>query len=49
MQNALKSNEQQSIWVHKTFKIEIQKGGPNNSDFQTFSPTFQDSTKSTRE
>ena len=32
MQNALKSNEQQSIWVHKTFKIEIQKGGPNNSD-----------------
>ena len=33
MQNALKSNECQKIWVHKTFKIEIQKGGPNNSDF----------------
>ena len=33
MQNALKSNEWRWIWVHKTFKIEIQKGGPNNSDF----------------
>ena len=33
MQNALKSNEWQRIWVCKTFKIEIQKGGPNNSDF----------------
>ena len=27
MQNAMKSNDE------KTFKIEIQKGGPNNSDF----------------
>ena len=33
MQNALKSNEWRRIWVCKTFKIEIQKGGPNNSDF----------------
>ena len=33
MQNVLKSNEWQWIWVHKTFKIEIQNGGPNNSDF----------------
>ena len=33
MQNALKSNEWQKIWDPKTFKIEIQKGGPNNSDF----------------
>ena len=33
MQNALKSNEWRRILVHKTFKIEIQKGGPNNSDF----------------
>ena len=61
MQNALKSNEQQSIWVHKTFKIEIQKGGPNNSDFlQNWFPPeirsplfnlqkFQDSEKSTPE
>ena len=32
MQNALKSNEWRWIWVYKTFKIEIQKGGPNNSD-----------------
>ena len=33
IQNGLKSNEWQRIWVHKTFKIEIKKGGPNNSDF----------------
>ena len=33
MQNALKSNESQGIWVNKTLKIELQKGGPNNSDF----------------
>ena len=51
----------QSIWVHKTFKIEIQKGGPNNSDFlkncfrpeirsTLFNlPIFQKSDKSTPE
>ena len=33
MQNALRSNESQGIWVHKTFKIEIQEGGPSNLDF----------------
>ena len=33
MQNTLKSNEGRRIWVWRTFKIEIQKGGPNNSDF----------------
>ena len=32
MQKWLKSNEWRSIWVHRAFKIEIQKGGPNNSD-----------------
>ena len=32
MHNELKSNEWRRIWVHRTFKIEIQKGGPNNSD-----------------
>ena len=32
MQNALKSNEWQRNIVHKTFKIETQKGGPYNSD-----------------
>ena len=32
MQNTLKCNECQRIWVYKTFKIEIQKGRPNNSD-----------------
>ena len=26
MQNTLKCNEQQRVWVWKTFKIEIQKG-----------------------
>ena len=33
MTNSLKSNEWRRSCVHKTFKIEIQKGGPNNSDF----------------
>ena len=33
MQNAMKSNKWEWISVYKTFKIEIQKGGPNNSDF----------------
>ena len=32
MQNALNSNESRWIWLHKNFKIQIQKGGPNNSD-----------------
>ena len=32
MQNGQKSKEWQRIWVHRTFKIEIQKRGPNNSD-----------------
>ena len=32
MQNGVKSNEWRRIWVWKTFKIEIQKGGPNNYD-----------------
>ena len=32
MQKSVKSNERQRIWVNRTFKIEIQKGGPNNSD-----------------
>ena len=32
MQNALTSNEWQKICILKTFKIEIQNGGPNNSD-----------------
>ena len=27
MENALKSNEWQKIWLYKAFKIEIQKGG----------------------
>ena len=61
MQNALKSNEWRKIWVRKTFKIKIQKGGRNNSDFlqNWFSPEirsslfnlkkFQDSEKSTIE
>ena len=29
MQNTLRSNQ----LIHKTFKIDIQKKGPNNSDF----------------
>ena len=33
MQNALGFNEWRWIWVHKTFKIEIQKGGQNKEDF----------------
>ena len=33
MKNALKYNEWRWIWVYKTFKIEIQKGGPKNLDF----------------
>ena len=61
MQNALKSNEWRWIWVYKTFKIQIQKGGPNNSDFlQNWFPPeirsplfnlwkFQNSEKSTPE
>ena len=60
MQNLLKSNEGRWIWVYKTFQIQIQKGGPNNSDFQENwfpeirSPLFnlekfQDSEKSTPE
>ena len=32
MQNALNSNESRWIWLHKNFKIQIQKGGLNNSD-----------------
>ena len=61
MHNGLKSNEWRRIWVHRTFKIEIQKGGPNNSDIlQNWFPPeissplfnlykFQDSSKSTPE
>ena len=61
MQNALKSNEWWWSWVYKTFKIKIQKGGPNNSSFlQTSFPPesrsplfdwkiFQDSEKITIE
>ena len=61
MQNALKSNKWRRIWVRKTFKIETEKGGPNNSDFveNWFPPEirypffnlykFQDSEKSTPE
>ena len=32
MENIFKSNEWRRIWVYKTFNIEIQKKGPNNSD-----------------
>ena len=61
MQNALKSKAWWWIWVHKTFKTEIHKGGPNNSDFlknshppEVMSPLFnlykfQDSEKITPE
>ena len=31
MQNAWKSNEWRKIWALKTFKIETQKVGPNDS------------------
>ena len=59
MQNALKSNEWRWIWVCETLTIQIQNGGPNNSDFlQNWFPPeirsplfnlykFQDSEKST--
>ena len=33
MQNALKSNVWQRIWVFENFKIEIWKGGLNNPEF----------------
>ena len=33
MQNAFKSNEWQRLYDLKTFKIEIQKRRPNNSEF----------------
>ena len=33
MQNALKYNEGQWIYINKTFKIQIQKGRPNNLAF----------------
>ena len=61
MQNALKSSEWRRIWPYKTFKIQIQKEGPNNSDFlQNWFPPeirsplfnlqkFQDSEKSSTE
>ena len=61
MQNALKSNEWQWIWVHNNFNIQIQKEGPNNWDFlQNWFPPeirsprfnlmkFQDSDQSTYE
>ena len=32
MHNILICNEWRRIWVHRTSKIEIQRGGPNNSD-----------------
>ena len=59
MKNGLKSNQWRKIWVHRTLHIEIQKGGPNNSDIlQSWFPPeissplfnsskFQDSSKST--
>ena len=59
MQNALRSNEWRWIWVHKTFKISLENGGPHNSHFlQNWFPTenrsplfnfyvFQDSEKNT--
>ena len=31
MQNALKSNESSRIWFLQILKIEIQKGGQNNT------------------
>ena len=33
MQNALESNEWERILVYKTFKIQIEQEGANNSDF----------------
>ena len=59
MQKWLESNGWRSIWVHRSVKIEIQKGEPNNSDIlqMWFPPEirfplftlqkFQDSEKST--
>ena len=41
MQNALKSNEWQRIRVNKIFKIELQKGGPNNRGKSTPDPRNQ--------
>ena len=39
MQRGLKYNEQRRIWVDRTFKIETQTEGPNNSDIlQTLFP-----------
>ena len=39
MQNALKSQERQIIWIVKAFEIEIQKVGANNSAvLQNFFP-----------
>ena len=32
MPNGVKSNEWRRIWVWETYKIEIKKWGPNNSD-----------------
>ena len=61
MHTTLKCDEWRWISVHKTFKTEIQKGEPNNSDFlenwfplEIMSPlfnlwTFQDSEKSSPE
>ena len=61
IQNVFKTNQWQLIWVHQTFKIQRQKGGPNNSDFlenwfppDIMSPLFylykfQDSAKCTPE
>ena len=61
MQNVLKSDELRRIWVHRTFQIEIQKSGRNNSAIlQNWFPPeirspvfdfkkFQDSGKSTTE
>ena len=33
MENPLKYNGQERVFVYKTFKIKIQKRGLNNSDF----------------
>ena len=42
MQNALESKDWEGIWVHRTFKIEIQKGRPNHWDIlQNRFPLFQ--------
>ena len=61
MQKAWKCNEWRRIWVHRTFKIEIRKGGSNNLDIlQNWFPPeitspildfkkFQDCEKSTPE